>query len=155
MIPLWITAFAFCSVAYFTGSRTYIVLALSSIVNIYIDHFTSDTDRFLMVTYSAIEFFTCLSILHFGNCHKIYQSTLLFLMLILHFVMEVALVNDYAWFIESEIYSYLMSGLIIAQLIGAGRGMDSIYWADSYRSKNSYLAYLDCQTSNFAKDGKK
>jgi len=124
MIPVWITAFAFCFVAYLTGSRTYIVLALSSLANVYINHFTRSDDLYLMVTYSSIEFFTCLAVLHFGDWHKLYQSTILFMMLTLHFSMEAALVYDFAEFIESGIYTYIMMGLIIAQLIGASRGTD-------------------------------
>lgn len=155
MIPIWLTAFAFCSVAYLTGSRTYAVLALSSMVNIYIDHFTLSTDQYLMVTYSAIEFFTCLAVLHFGDSHKIYQSIVLFLMLSLHFSMEVALVTDSVWFIESGIYTYLMSVLIITQLMGAGRGMDTISWPDTYRRETYDLTFSNRQTSYCNKEGKK
>jgi len=145
MIPIWITAFAFCSVAYLTGYITYAVLALSSIVNIYIDHFTSSSDQFLMVTYSSIEFFTCLAVIHLGDFHKIYQSVMLFLMLSLHFSMEMALTIDYVWFIESGIYTYLMSGLIIAQLMGAGRGMDKISWPDYHRRETHHTSLFNHQ----------
>lgn len=148
MIPLWITAMAFCAVAYLTNSRTYAVLALSAIVNIYIDHFTLETDQYLMVTYSLIEFFTCLAVFHFGDVHKLYQSIMLALMLVLHFTMEAALVFDYVDFIESGIYTYVMSGLIIAQLIGAGRGMDTLPWTDSYRRETHYPNLFNHQERN-------
>ena len=148
MIPIWITAFAFCSVAYLTKSRTYTILALSSIANIYIDHFTSETDLYLMVVYSAIEFFTCLAVIFYGDFHKLYQSVLLFMMLCMHFIMESALTIDSVLFIESQIYTYAMSGLIIAQLMGVGRGMDKIHWTDSYRRKDNRIAFFNHQTCN-------
>lgn len=156
MIPIWITALAFCSVAYLTKSRTYVVLALSSIINIYIDHFTRSDDLYLMVTYSSIEFFTCLAVIYYGDSHKVYQSILLFLMLCLHFIMEIALDYDYAPFIESGIYTYTMSGLIIAQLIGAGRGMDrTSYWPDSDRRETHYLVLFNHQSNYTTNEAKK
>jgi len=126
MIPLWITIFAFCTAAYFTKSLTYAILAFSSIVNLYIDNFTRADDLYLMLTYSSIEFFTCLAVLFYGDIHKIYQSVILTLMLLLHFTMEYALEYDYIGFIESGVYVYAMSGLIIMQLLGASHGMDRI-----------------------------
>jgi hypothetical protein len=75
-----------------------------------------------MVTYASIEFFTSFGILLFGDIHKLYQSSVLALMLCLHLIMEAALVVDNVWFIESGIYTYGMSLLIIASLMGAGRG---------------------------------
>lgn len=136
MIPLWLTVFAFCTAAYLTNSRTYTVLALSSIANLYIDHFTSADDLYLMVVYSSIEFFTGLAVLYFGDIHKLYQTSMLTLFLIVHFTMECALVYDKVEYIESGIYIYLISGLIIAQLIGAGRGLNKISplsWSDYHR----------------------
>ena len=156
MIPIWITALAFLSVAYLTRSRTYAVLALSSIFNIYVDHFTRSDDLYLMVTYSSIEFFTCLAILYYGDSHKIYQSIILFMMLCLHFVMEIALDYDYVPFIESGIYTYTMSGLIIAQLIGAGRGMDrTSYWPDSDRRETRYSFISNHRQGYSVSEGKK
>ena len=156
MIPIWLTALAFLSVAYLTKSRTYAVLALSSIFNIYIDHFTRSDDLYLMVTYSSIEFFTCLAVLYYGDSHKIYQSVILFMMLCLHFIMEVALDYDYSSFIESGLYTYTMSGLIIAQLIGAGRGMDrTSYWPDSNRRETHYLVLFNHQSTFKVKEAEK
>lgn len=155
MIPIWITAFAFCAVAYITKSRTYMVLALSSIINIYVDHFTRSDDLYLMVTYSSIEFFTCLSVLYLGDFHKIYQSVILFMMLCLHFVMELALDFDYAPFIESGIYVYSMSLLIVAQLVGAGRGMDKLYRPVSDRHQTHYFGLLNHQSGYFTNEVKK
>lgn len=155
MIPLWLTAFAFLSVAYITKSRTYAVLALSSIFNIYVDHFTRSDDLYLMVTYSSIEFFTCLAVIYLGDSHKIYQSIILFMMLCLHFVMELALVLDYAPFIESGIYVYSMSLLIVAQLVGAGRGMDKLYRPVSDRHQTHYFGLLNHQPGYFPNEVKK
>jgi len=127
MIPLWVTVFAFLAVTYITKSKTYGILAFSALANAYIDHFTHADDQYLMVTYSTIEFFTALGVLYFGDFHKLYQTSMLTLMLIAHFIMEYALVYDKIAFIESGAYTYIISGLIIAQLIGAGRGMDNYY----------------------------
>ena len=124
MIPLWITVFAFAAVAYITKSRTYGVLAFSALANVYIDHFTHADDQYLMVTYSSIEFFTALAVLYYGDIHKFYQTSILTLMLLAHFFMEYALVYDKIEIIESSIYINTISGLIIAQLIGAGRGLN-------------------------------
>lgn len=148
MIPLIGTALAFCAVAYITTSRTYAVLALSSIVNLYIDQFTRADDHYLMVVYSAIEFGTAWAILVFGDKHKIYQSTVLLAMLITHFCMEAALEYDNAWIIESGIYTYTITGLIIAQLMGAGYGVDRISTkpgSSGYRSKNNHLDGVNCE----------
>jgi hypothetical protein len=101
-----------------------------------------------MAVYSSIEFFTCLAVIFWGDCHKLYQSSLLFMMLCLHFAMEAALTFDSVWFIESEIYTYAMSGLIIAQLIGASRGMDKISRPDSHRRKNNHPTFFHHQTCN-------
>lgn len=146
MIPLWVTVFAFTAVAYITKSRTYAVLAFSALVNVYIDHFTHADDLYLMVTYSSIEFFTGLAVLYYGDIHKFYQTSMLTLMLMSHFVMEYALVYDKIAYIESGIYIYIMSGLIIAQLIGAGRGLDNSY--SPYRPypdrvENSHFSFFN------------
>lgn len=131
MIPLWVTVFAFAAVAYITKSRTYGVLAFSALANVYIDHFTHADDQYLMVTYSSIEFFTGLAVLYYGDIHKLYQTSILTMMLMAHFFMEYSLVYDRIAFIESGIYIYTISGLIIAQLIGAGRGLN--YTHSPYR----------------------
>jgi len=151
MIPLWLTALAFCSIAFLTGARTYAVLAIASMVNIYVDNFTSSTDQYLMVTYSSMEFFTCLAVLYFGDVHKLYQSVILFLMTVLHFVMEAALVFDNVFFIESGIYTYTMSALIILQLWGAGRGLDKIHRSCHNRGKVNRVALFDSCSVNFIK----
>lgn|SRR5512139_729042 len=131
MIPLLVTVFAFAAVAYITKSRTYGVLAFSALANVYIDHFTHADDQYLMVTYSSIEFFTGLAILYYGDIHKLYQTSVLTLMLLAHFLMEYSLVYDKIAVIESGAYIYTISGLIIAQLIGAGRGLN--YTHSPYR----------------------
>src|SRR5512146_3196290 len=95
MIPLWATVFAFAAVAYITKSRTYVVLAISSLVNVYVDHFTHPDDQYLLVTYSTIEFCTALAVIYYGDIHKLYQSTMLALFLMAHFIMEMALVYDF------------------------------------------------------------
>jgi len=153
MIPLWMTVLAFLFAAYITSSRTYAVLALSAIVNIYLDNFTRADDQYLMVTYSAIEFFTCFAVLHFGDIHKLYQSVILFIMLSLHFTMEAALVFDYAVFIESGIYTYTMTGLIVAQLMGASRGTDKLSWPYSDWRETNLFGLIHHQTDNTAKNG--
>ena len=134
MIPLWLSVFAFCIAGYLTNSRTYSLLALASIANLYIDNFTSADDSYLMVVYSSIDFLTALAVLHLGDIHRFYQSIILGLALIVNFVMEYALVYDKVEYIESGIYIYIISGLIIAQLIGAGRGLNSISTSAYYRS---------------------
>ena len=146
MIPIWVTAFAFLAVGYLTKSRTYWVLAFSAFVNIYIDNFTHADDRYLIVTYSAIEFFTALGILYYGDIHTLYQTTALTLMVANHFAMEYALVYDKIAYIESGIYIHIISGLIIAQLIGAGRGLDNItnpYRPNPDRFKNNHFGLFN------------
>lgn len=145
MIPLLITVIAFCAVAHLTKSITYSILALAYSFNAYLDNFTRADDSSLMVIYSSLDFATCLAIMYFGDIHKLYQSALLFAMLALHFAMEAALVYDYVPFIESGIYTYTMTGLIIAQLMGASRGMDKLYWTDTYRLKAHRFSLLNHQ----------
>jgi hypothetical protein len=56
--------------------------------------------------------------------------------------MEYALVYDKIAVIESGVYTYIISGLIIAQLIGAGRGLDNAY--------SQYRTYPDrCKNNHF------
>lgn len=153
MIPLLITVMAFCAVAYLTKSITYSILALAYSFNAYLDNFTRADDPSLMVIYSSIDFVTCLAIMYLGDIHKLYQSSLLFAMLALHFAMEAALVYDYVPFIESGIYTYTMTGLIIAQLMGASRGTDKLYWPDSYRLKAHRFSLLNHQQNYTSKKG--
>lgn len=155
MIPLWETVFAFALVAYITKFKTYWILTVSALANVYIDQFTRPDDPYLMVTYSSIEFVTCILIIKFGDSNKLYQSIMLFLMLCLHFTMEAALVFDYGVFINSEIYVYAMSGLIVLQLIGDGRGMDKLPWTNPYRRKTHYPDSFNYQTNNFIEQGKR
>jgi hypothetical protein len=148
MIPLWITVFAFASVAYITGARTYKILAFSALVNVYIDTYTSPDDQYLMVVYSSIEFFTALGILYYGDIHKLFQTVILALMLLTHYTMEYALAFDKVEFIDSGAYTYIISALIVSQLIGAGRGLDKLTGlsgADNYRSQADNLGFLDHQ----------
>src|SRR5574343_857575 len=113
MIPLWVTVFAFAAVAYLIQSRTYWVLAVSALVNIYIDQFTNAADPYLMVTYSSIEFCTGMAVIYFGDIHKLYQSIMLSLFLMAHFIMEFALVYDISSIITSNAYTYTISLLIL------------------------------------------
>lgn len=146
MIPLWGTFFAFCVIALITHSRTYFVLAVSALVNLVVDDYTSTDDAYLVLVYSTIDFFTCLFVLFFGDFHKIYQSSMIVLMLFLHYTMEAALSLDNVEFIESGIYTYAMTFLIIMQLIGAGCGMDkhkTLSWSDYHRNKDSNLSLFN------------
>lgn len=146
MIPLWITIVAFCTAACLTKSTTYAILAFSSIVNLYIDNFTQADDLYLMLTYSSIEFFTAMAVLFYGDIHKIYQSIILTAMVALHFTMETTLEYDYAEFIDSGAYVYIMSGLIIMQLLGAAHGMDKLTsqpWASNNRGKINIFNLLN------------
>ena len=73
---------------------------------------------------------------------------MLVLMLLLHFAMETALVVDNVEFIESGFYTHAMTFLIIAQLIGAGRGMDKykrLSWSDYHRHKNNRFRFFNHQ----------
>lgn len=142
MIPLWGTFFAFAALAYITKSRTYLILAFSALVNVYIDVFTSSEDQYLMLIYSMIEFITALGVLYYGDIHKLYQTTILTMFLMTHFSMEFALIIDNVEFIESNIYTNVISSLIVLQLIGAGRGLDkltSLPWSCYHRFKNYHL----------------
>ena len=126
MIPLFLTVFAFCVMAYLIRSRTYSILAFSAICNLYIDHFTHADDQYLMVTYASIEFFTAFGVLIFGDIHKLYQSSVLAVMLSLHLVGQTSKILDNYYLFESGIYTYGMSLLIIVSLMGAGRGTDKL-----------------------------
>lgn len=144
MIPLWVTVFAFAAVAYITKSRTYAILAFSALVNVYIDHFTHADDPYLMVTYSTIEFCTAIGVIYFGDIHKLYQSSMLALFLCAHFMMEFALVYDFTAIIYSNIYINTISILILAQLIGAGRGLDRGQSRVAYNwRKNHHFSIFD------------
>lgn len=146
MIPLWITVFAFAVIAYITKSRTYGILALSALANVYIDHFTHADDQYLMITYSSIEFFTGIGVLYYGDIQKLYQTSILTLLLITHFTMEYALVYDKVIYIESGIYIYIISGLIVLQMIGAGRGLDkynSLSGSNHHWRKNNHSRVFD------------
>ena len=122
MIPLWINVFAFYALAFITKSRTFAILAFSAIANLAIDHYTSADSQWLMLVYAEIEFFTAIFILKYGDIQVAYQSILLALMLTLHFSGQFAIVSDNYYMFESGIYTFMMSMLIIFQLLGAGCG---------------------------------
>jgi hypothetical protein len=122
MIPLWINVFAFYAIAFITKSRTFSILAFSALVNLVIDRYTSADSQWLMLIYSEIEFITALLVIKYGDIQQAYQSIILTLMLVLHFSGQFALINDNYYIFESGIYTYIMSMLIIFQLLGAGCG---------------------------------
>jgi len=126
MIPLWINVFAFYALAFILKSRTYSILAFSAIANLAIDHYTTADSPWLMMVYSDIELVTALLVLKYGDIQKIYQSILLALMLALHFTGQLFIVIDDYYLFESGIYTYVMSLLIIFQLLGAGCGTDKL-----------------------------
>jgi len=126
MIPLWINVFAFYAIAFLTKSRTYSVLAFSALCNLVIDHYTSADSQWLMLVYSEIEFFTAVFVLKYGDSQKIYQSIILTLMLMLHFTGQLFIIADDYTFFENGTYTYVMSMLIIFQLLGAGCGTDKL-----------------------------
>jgi len=127
MIPLEITLLAFFVIGLLMKSRTYFILAIFAWINIYVDKFTTSHDLYLMLTYSSIDFLAALSILFFGDIHKIYQSVLLTLMVFSHFLMEIALVNDYSFFIESNVYTNTITLLLLSQMMGVFYGVTRIY----------------------------
>jgi hypothetical protein len=126
MIPLWINVFAFYALAFITKSRTFAILAFSAVINLAIDRYTSADSTWLMLVYSEIEFFTAIFILKYGDIQIAYQSILLSLMLVLHFFGQFAIINDNYYMFESGIYTFMMSILIIFQLLGAGCGTDKL-----------------------------
>jgi hypothetical protein len=127
MIPLGITLLVFFVIGLLLKSKTYFILAIFSWINIYVDKFTTSHDLYLMLTYTSIDFLAALAILFFGDIHKIYQSVLLTLMVFAHCLMEMALVNDYSFFIESNIYTDTITLLLLAQMMGVFYGIDRIF----------------------------
>lgn len=127
MIPLGITFLAFFLCAVLTKSRTYALLAIFALLNWQMDAFQHETDRWLVLTYAMLDFMACVAILRWGDTHQVYQTVILALMVFCHYMMELALVMDYVWFIESDIYIQSITGLLLAQFIGGWHGIYRTY----------------------------
>ena len=146
MITPILVFIAFFILALITRTRTYFILAICAYLNFVVDKFTSENDLYLMVIYSAIDFITCVTILVFGDILKVYQGTILLLMIFAHFMMEIALVNDNVFLIESDIYVYTVSLLIILQMIGARYGVDnnnSLSWRNHHSYKINNFGFFN------------
>jgi hypothetical protein len=146
MITPILVFIAFFILAVLTRTKTYFILATCAYLNFIVDKFTSENDLYLMVIYSAIDFITCVTILVFGDILKVYQGTILLLMIFAHFLMEMALVHDNVYLIESDIYVYTVSVLIILQMIGARYGVDNnnpLPWRNYHNYKINNLGLFN------------
>lgn len=127
MIPIELTFIAFFALAIYTSSRTYFILALFSLLNVYVYPYTSSSDVSLLDIYASIDFFTCVAVLLFGDIHKVYQSIILTVMVLLHGLMEFALQADFYYEVTTNLYINAITALLIAQMMGVFRGSDRIY----------------------------
>lgn len=127
MIPLEATLLIFFAMGLMRKSKTFYVLALFAWFNIYIYPKTTADDLYLMLTYTTVDFFAALVVLHFGDIQKFYQTSLLALMILAHLIMEAALIQDWVGFIESGVYIHTITALLILQMLGGFYGTDRIF----------------------------
>ena len=127
MIPVELTFVVFSLLAIFTSSRTYFILALFSLLNVYLFQYTSETDIHLLDTYSTIDFAAGVAIILFGDIHRVYQSFFLALMILCHALMEQALQIDFYYNISVALYENLIAAFLIAQMMGAFRGTNYLH----------------------------
>lgn len=127
MIPIEITFLAFLALAILTSSRTYFILALFSLLNIYIYPYTSSEDINLLDIYASVDFFACVAVLLWGDIHKVYQSVILAIMVLCHGIMEQVLYFDFYYDISITIYGSVIAALLIAQMMGVFRGTDYLH----------------------------
>lgn len=97
-----------------------------------------------MLTYTTVDFCAALMILHYGDIQKLYQTSMLALMIIAHCFMELALIRDWAVLIESEIYTHTITALLILQMLWG------IYGIDRLSSPIRRSDFDTLQTSNFS-----
>lgn len=127
MIPLEVTLLIFFVIGLVRKSKTFFILAVFAWLNIYIYPKTSADDLYLMLTYTTVDFCAALVILHFGDIHKLYQTSMLALMILAHCVMEFALITDWVGFIESDIYIHTITALLILQMLWGIYGIDRLH----------------------------
>lgn len=145
MIPPFIQVVAFFVLALLIQRNTYLILASASLFNLVINEFTHEDDLYLMVVYSLIDYITLLCIIEYGDIDKIKQTLILASMITLHLLLELDQV--YGGSLVFNWYVYGISALIIAQILGAKRGMDrshaAIRWpnADTYYALKSIIRY--------------
>lgn len=126
MIPLEMTLLIFFVIGLIRKSKTFYVLAIFAWLNIYIYPKTTADDLYLMLTYTTVDFFAALAILHFGDIQKLYQTSILALTIVMHLLMEMALIEDWAGFIESGIYIHTITALLILQMLGGSYGINRL-----------------------------
>jgi len=126
MIPLELTLLVFFVLGVILKSRTYFILAVFAWINIYADKFTSSEDIYLMLTYASIDFSCALAIIYLGDIQKLYQTSMLAMMVLAHSFMELSLINDSVWIIESNLYINVIMVLLVMQMLGGIYGRDRI-----------------------------
>lgn len=126
MIPLDVTLLIFFAIGLVRKSKTFYILALFAWLNIYIYPKTSSNDLYLMLTYTTVDFCAALAILYLGDIQKLYQTSMLALMILAHCVMEFALIIDWVWFIESNVYINAITALLILQMLWGIYGIDRL-----------------------------
>lgn len=159
MIPLEVTLLIFFVIGLVRKSKTFYILAVFAWLNIYIYPKTSSDDLYLMYTYATVDFCAALVILYFGDIQKLYQTSMLALMILAHCVMEFALITDWVGFIESDIYIHTITALLILQMLWGIYGLDRLHNPihrsdfDTWQAGNFGLP--NHKTSNFTNEDTK
>lgn len=159
MIPLEVTLLIFFVIGLVRKSKTFFILSVFAWLNIYIYPKTSADDLYLMLTYTTVDFCAALAVLYYGDIQKLYQTTILSLMILTHCVMELALVVDVVWFIESSIYINTITALLILQMLGGIYGIHRL--SNPLRSRDfdtwqiSDFGLPNHKTSNFTNEDTK
>lgn len=124
MIDPVVVLLAFFAMALIIPSRTYAILAGFALINLVADQFTRADDISLMVVYSAIDYAAAYAVLKYGDIDKLKQSIILSCMITLHLLLELDQVSGAS--IVFDWYVYGISALILAQILGAKSGVDSV-----------------------------
>lgn len=106
--------------------RTYVILFAVSLLNLLIYDLEASS-YWLLVVCAAVDTGTVALIWRWGDVHKLYQSSLLFLSVILNFLCELDMSGSNIVFSD---YTALARGLTALQLLGAcyGLGISKAHW---------------------------
>lgn len=126
MIPVQIAFAIFLLLSVVSKSRTFFILTIAYFLNAIVDVFTSADDAYLMLLYTSMDCFSAIAILYFGDIQKTYHAIIFEMMIFCHLLMELALVNNYVEFIESDLYVNTIMFLVLCQILGADHGINRI-----------------------------
>lgn len=104
-------------VRYLKCTRTFVILFAASLINMVFYWVTTEVSPLLVFGYSSIDTLTAILILKYGDSQKLYQSSLLFVAVGVHYMMQVDLITGSNTVYDK--YIDINTRITILQMIGA------------------------------------